>query len=144
MNKAINKIKNKEYSFIIIKDNKIVYEDNGIGVSCIRKVINTNPDLLTNSIIVDKIIGKAACMLLLPYNIKFIYSILMSQNAVNILNEYNINYEYEELTEYIINRTNDGMCPLEQSVLNVSNLDDAKLKIEETISILMKRGCEIT
>ncbi len=135
---AKNKIKDNEATFIIIKNNEIVYEDSGIGVSCIRRVINSNPTLLQDAIIVDKIIGKAACMLLIPYNVKAIHTLLISETAIKVLDEYKVNYAYETSAEYIINRTNDGMCPLEKSVLNITDFNEAKIKIEGTISILMK------
>lgn len=137
---AKNKIKNKEHTFIIIKNNKIVYEDSGIGVSCIRRVIASNKELLSDAIIVDKIIGKAACMLLLLYNVKEIHTLLISDNAIKLLEEYNTTYTYDSRCEYIINRTNDGMCPLETSVLNIKDFNEAKIKIEETISILMSKA----
>ncbi len=133
-------VDNDEYSFIVIKNNEIVYKDKGIGVSPIRRLLSTNKKLLHNSIIVDKIIGKAALMLLIPFDIKFIHANLISNEAIKLLEKENIKYSYNNKCEYIINRTNDGMWPLEKSVLNVSDYNDAYNIIEDTIKILMKKS----
>ncbi len=138
IDKAINIIENEEASFIIIKDNEIVYKGIGIGVSPIRKLIKEDSSLLNNAIIVDKIIGKAASMLLIPFNVTHIHSLVMSKSAVSILNEYNILATYNKLVDYIENRTKSGMCPLEESVKDTFDLNEAVINIEKTIEILMK------
>ncbi len=134
---ALKKIKNNDSTFIVIKDNKIVHEDKGIGVSCIRKVLNSNPSLLNDSIIVDKIIGKAAAMLLIPNKIKEVHSLVMSTSAIKILNNYNITNTAVQTVDVISNRTNTGMCPLEESVFNIEDFNEAHIAIEKKIEYLM-------
>lgn len=137
LDKTISKVKNNEFSFAVIKDNKIIHQDFGLGVSCIRKLINTNPAILENSIIVDKVIGKAAAMLLIPTGIIKIHALVISKPALTILLNNNIETTYDQLVEFITNRNNDGMCPLEKSVQFIDDFNEALIEIENTIKILM-------
>ncbi len=131
------KISANEISFAIIDDEKIIYTDKSIGVKPIIKVIEENPMLIKNNIIVDKVIGKAAALLLIKYKVKKVCGYLMSETAIDMLERYNIEYEFQRKVKYITNRTNDGLCPLEDSVKDTDDLDDAEIRIKERIKILM-------
>ncbi len=138
LEKTIAKIKNNEFTFAVVKDNQIIYQDFGLGVSCIRKLIKVNSSILEKSTVVDKVIGKAAAMLLIPYGVSKIHALVISKPALEILQKYNIQTTYNQLVEFISNRTNDGMCPLEKSVAFIDDFNEATIAIEDTIKILMK------
>ncbi|MFI3284625.1 MAG: DUF1893 domain-containing protein [Erysipelotrichaceae bacterium] len=137
VSKAISKIKNEEATFIIIKEDKIIYQDSGIGVSCIRKLMANQKDLLKEAYVVDKVIGKAASMLLISCGVSHVHGLLMSESAVNILTQYHTEYSYDCLVPYILNRKEDGLCPLENCVKDTDDLVVAQQNIEKTIKQLM-------
>ncbi len=122
-------------SFLIIKDNNLIYQDLGIGVKPIIKVINTNPDLIKDAIIIDKVIGKAAALLLIKFKAQAVQGLLMSKTAIKMLDKHSLSYQYDKLVPYIANRNNDGLCPLEDSVKDTDDLqqgyDNIIAKIEE-------------
>lgn len=68
----------------------------------------------------DKIVGKAAAMLFVLAGIKKVYAEVLSESAVEVLKENGIEYSYGVLTERIINRKGTGICPMEQTVENIS------------------------
>lgn len=68
----------------------------------------------------DKIVGKAAAMLFVLAGIKKVYAEVLSEAAVEVLSENGIEYSYGVLTERIINRKGTGICPMEQTVENIS------------------------
>lgn len=45
--------------------------------------------------------------------VKEIYADVMSEYAIPVLNENGILYEYLEKVDYIKNKDNTGMCPME-------------------------------
>lgn len=134
--KAIELINNNKASFIIYNKD---YYDIGIGVKPIIKIIDTNKLLLDNAYIVDKIVGKASAMLFVKYNIKYIHGILMSKQAINVLEYHNIEYTYDNICEYIVNRTNTGLCPLEDCVkdIDINDINNAEINIRNRIRELM-------
>lgn len=112
-----------------------IYKADGRGVKPILTKLYTDRKYFKNAIVVDKVIGKAAAMLLIDSGAKFIHGELMSEYAIEVLKEYKIPYSYGKKAEFIKNRTNTGMCPLESSVQNIKDVtlafDVAVKKVEE-------------
>lgn len=81
----------------------------------------------------DKIVGKAAAFLYVIMQVENVYGETITKRAVEILRQANINVEYKILTENIINRTNTGLCPMELTVLNIEDKDEAFMALKKKI-----------
>lgn len=68
----------------------------------------------------DKVVGKATAFLYALLYVKAVYAHVISRSAVQVLKDYDISVEYDELVENIINRKGDGICPFEAAVLDVN------------------------
>ncbi len=73
----------------------------------------------------DKVIGKATAFLYVLLGIKEVYAGVISRSALQVLTEHDIATEYGTLTENIINRQGNGICPFESAVLDVENPETA-------------------
>ena len=73
----------------------------------------------------DKVIGKATAFLYVLLRVKQVYAKIISESAVAVLQGQGIVVQYETLVPYIINRRGDGMCPFEQTVLEIENPETA-------------------
>ena len=73
----------------------------------------------------DKVIGKATAFLYVLLRVKQVYAKIISESAVAVLQGQGIAVQYETLVPYIINRRGDGMCPFEQTVLEIENPETA-------------------
>ncbi|MEG0771338.1 MAG: DUF1893 domain-containing protein [Clostridia bacterium] len=131
-------ILNDEASFVLSNSNEIVVKDSSIGVKPIISIIDNDASLLNNADVADKIIGKAAALLLCRYNVKSVFAKIISKPAILVLEKYNIPYSYSHLVDNIKNRTNTDICPLEKSVINIEELPLAETAIRNTISQLMQ------
>lgn len=132
----INQIESGEHTFIATKGDE-VYTSNSIGVAPIVQKIKQDATFFDGAIVYDKIIGKAAAMLLYNCNVKQIYAATTSDNAVKFMDKVGQSYEYSNCVEYIQNRTKDGMCPLEKSVLELEDSTKAYDVVTATIAVLM-------
>ncbi len=141
INDKINLItKHDDVSFVIINNEQIIHSSKGIGVKPILQLIKSNPNLINDNVVIDKIIGRAAAILLCKYKPKKVYGILMSKSAIEIFLHYKIEYGYNNLVENILNRTSNGLCPLEESVVGVFNLNDGeKLIINKVNDLMLKQ-----
>ena len=128
----------EEATFVVIRNNQIIYHDKGNGVRPIMKVLDSNPEILKNAIIVDKIIGKAAAMMLSMGKSVRVHGNLMSQAAAEYLERKGIEHSYERCINVISNRTGDGICPLERAVADIEDEQEAYNKLKETIAELMR------
>lgn len=135
---AIGLIKSKAASCVIIKNGKIMYTADGRGVSPLLKVYKADPVMLKNAFVVDKIIGKAAAMILVLSGVKQVYGRIMSTAGRNYLERHGITVEYGRCVDVITNRTHDGICPIEKSVLDIEEPQEGLAILSLTIDKLMK------
>lgn len=138
LNKAVQMIKEEKASCVIIKKNEIIYSAYGHGVAPLIALYENEPEILKDAFIVDKVIGKAAAMIAVLGGASKVYGLLMSTAAESYLKEYNIHAEYGRCVEVISNRTGDGLCPLEKTVLNVDDAETAYHLLKDTISKFSK------
>ena len=120
-----------EYSIVVVKENEIVYKSESKGLQSLISLYKNDVNTLENSSIADKVIGRAAALILVDSNIKEVYADLISQNAIDILDKSNISYEYKSQVKEIRNRDNTGMCPMEELSLKCVSADELIEKIEE-------------
>lgn len=73
----------------------------------------------------DRVIGKATAFLYTLLGVKAVYADVISRSALEILTKYQIAIRYGTLTEYIINRQGDGICPFEAAVLTTDDPQEA-------------------
>ena len=70
--------------------------------------------------------------------IKELSTKLISENAINVLENTSIIYEYEKSVPYIKNRDQSGMCPVETLSLKVNNIDDLLVEISSFLANINK------
>ncbi len=124
MNKNLNKAKQllQEGASLVIVNGGGVLTYNKHGVDTL---LSLQSGSLTGSFVADKVVGKAAAMLLVRGGAIEVYAEVISEPALAMLKKHRVICLYGTLVPNIINRNNTGICPMEQAVLNVDNVDDA-------------------
>ncbi len=84
----------------------------------------------------DKVVGKATAFIYVLLGVKSVYAQVISKSALNVLHNNGIEAEYATLTENIINRSGDGICPFEEAVLEVNECGIAYDAIKYTMKKL--------
>lgn len=135
--KAKNILFKEHLTCVIIKDNNI-YTSSKRGVAPIMEIIDKGINI-EDAFVADKVIGKAAALLFILCKVKGIYSPVMSEPATDILKSSDIKFCCEKSVPYIINRTNDGQCPMEQAVRDINNPQEALIEIRNKIEELSNK-----
>lgn len=73
----------------------------------------------------DRIVGKAAAMLYVFLGFRAVYAEVLSESAKEVFERNGIHYEYGTLTQNIINRQGTGLCPMEETVKEIENPEEA-------------------
>lgn len=120
-----------DYSIVLVKENEIVNTSRKNGLLPILDLYNNDKSILKNAIVADKVIGKAAALILKEANIKELYAELISENAIELLDKTNIKYRYNKKVREIRNRDNTDICPMEELALESNNADELIEKIKE-------------
>ncbi len=101
------------YNLVVVKDETLLFASTDRGIKPIYDVYTKNPQLLKGAYISDRVTGKAAAMILSKANIAGIYTDLISEGAVKIFKDHNIDVVYDKRVDYILNRDKSGSCPIE-------------------------------
>lgn len=128
---AKNSLLQSENTFILVKSGEILKKSDNRGLKPILEIYNKEKNLLKNATIADRVIGKAAAMLLIDAEIKSLYAEVISNHALEILKKTQIEFDYSILVDEIKNRDRSDTCPMEKLALDSYNTDELILKIEE-------------
>lgn len=79
--------------------------------------------------VADRIVGRAAAMLFLKAGIATVYAETLSEGGLALLEEHHIPVRYGTLTPSIRNRDNTGICPMEQAVAGITEIEDGAMRV---------------
>lgn len=137
---ARQRIHDNKAGCVIIKYGEIVHDENGRGISPILDIYRQHPDKMKNSVLVDKVIGKAAAMVAICGKVKYVHAELICDSAVEILEKHNIKVTYTLRVKNILNRSRTGLCPMEQTVLNISDPSAGVKALEAAVAKMKAVG----
>lgn len=104
---------------LLTKDGRLL-ESSLSGVSPLTDWLQKDPELLRGAVIADRVVGKAAALLMLYGGIKEVYADVISEHAAVCLGGRCIPFYEGERVPYIVNRARTGMCPMEKLCLDTN------------------------
>ena len=122
------------YTCVLVKDS-LVYTSNKSGILPLLEYAESG-ESYENFSAADKIVGKAAALLYTYLGVSRVYAEVMSKTAVEVFTAHGIEFEYDTLTDMIINRRGDGACPMEQAVANTDDCKEALALIKNKLKSL--------
>lgn len=125
----INDLRNillKENHTIVIyrSDASLIFSDER-GVAPLMKLLSDDRLQLKGALVADKVIGKAAALLMTYGYVKEVYTPIISTPAIEVFKRHGIKTHYDIIVERIINRKGDGLCPMETLCLNIDDPEEA-------------------
>ena len=101
-------------AFVIVKDGAVLRTGTREGIGELIEAVDALGDAARGASLADKIVGKAVAMVARAAQIRAVYSPLASQAARDALAIEHIPLEYDRLVPLILNKRNDGPCPMER------------------------------
>lgn len=137
LSRAVTLLHSDSYTCILCdRDRILTSRSNGIAPLLTR--IEDKEDL-RGMVCADKIIGKAAAMLLLYGGVCAVHGDVLSVRAKALLEREGVAVSYGVLTDGIINRKGDGPCPMEQAVADLTDPAEAPRVLRTTLEGLKKK-----
>lgn len=133
LNEAIKLVRNGEADCVLICVDGSIIQECGRGLSPILRMFDTNTQKMEGGIVVDKVVGRAAAMVAINGKASQVFGELISEDAVELLQQHNIKVGYNKIVTRILNRSRDGLCPLEQSVLGIDDPVEALVSLRKRI-----------
>lgn len=134
MNKDLAIAKKYLYDYgktlVIVKDEEVIYESDARGIKPIYEFYRKNANNEAVGSLADKVFGKAAAIIASHLALDCIYAETISKEALKVLNENNIDVSYKIITDQILNRAQDDLCPVEKISKDYEDFHDLLAKIE--------------
>ena len=137
MEQKAKELLHQENASIVVMKGTRTFTSVKRGIAPILELIDTDINMLEEAVVADKVIGKAAALLLAYGKIQSVYADIISEHAILILEQYHIAYTYQTKVPYIINRTNTGMCPMESHVLTLNDATKAPEVLKQAVAKMM-------
>ena len=112
----------KNASLVVLFKNGEIKEYYQDRITDIKNILTENSESLVGASVADRVIGKTAASVLAVAGIKELYTDVISSLAIRVLEDNDIKYEYLEKVDYIKNKDNTGMCPMENKFKNEINI----------------------
>lgn len=130
----INKLSREGLNLLIIKNNKRLYASKKGGMAPILEAINLlGLQTLVGTTVIDKIVGKAAALLISFFKAKDVYTRLLSRSAIEVLEKHGIRYSSERVVENIRKRDDTDICPFEKMVLEIEDPKEGYEKLSREL-----------
>lgn len=129
-------LKKEKYTLVVVKDGDLLFTSKEKGIKPMYRLITDMKERVRGASIADKVIGRGAALLSSYVNIKEVFGEVMSKEAIEVLEENNINYSFSIICDYIKNRDKTGLCPIENLSLGKT---DVKVFIGELESFFKSK-----
>ena len=117
-------IERNEAAVVLVKRGIICAAQKGRGVVPLLDLMDHRPADVSGAWVVDKVVGRAAAAIAVQAGAARVHGLLMSQEAETFLKEKGIPCSADALVPRILNRTQDGLCPLEAAVEGLNEPKD--------------------
>jgi len=124
LEKARELLKTGNFGSCVLYSEHIIHTGKGKGIAPMMEFLAAGLDM-KGFAAADVIAGKAAALLFALAGVNAVYADVMSKTAVEVFGRFGIRCVYGELVDYIKNRDETGMCPMEQAVLNTNDPQEA-------------------
>lgn len=138
LEEAVALIGEEGTSCVVIKGGEIIHTADGRGVAPLIALYDNQPDKLRASLVVDRIIGKAAAVILTLGGAQSVYGTTMSAAGRDYLQKMGVEASFGRCVDVIVNRLGTGVCPIEGSVLEIDDPAEGLIAIRARIAELMR------
>lgn len=128
---AISYLKENNCTLAFVKNGEVIYESYKKGIRPMFEALHADVDL-KGAVLADRVIGRAAAMLALSAGVRSIYTFLVSESALAVCREKGFEkIAYEKISPYVMNRTQDDLCPIEKLSQGTDDPVELMDRIEE-------------
>ena len=98
----------------------LTFSDHGV-----RTLLSLERGSLLGAFVADKVVGKAAALLIVRGGALEVYAELVSEPALEVFKKHRVLCVHGSVVPNIRNRTDTGICPMEEAVLSIDDPDEA-------------------
>jgi Domain of unknown function (DUF1893) len=132
---AIQILRAEGLSFVLVKDGQTLARGSRDGIGELLAAAETLGETARGASLADKVAGKAVAMVAAHLGLGAVFSPLASQAAQQVLIRHGIPLQVERLVPLILNRRNDGPCPMERLTMPLEEPSEAVAALKEFVAV---------
>jgi hypothetical protein len=121
------------FAFVLVKNGTVLRTGTREGIGELIQTMDELGEAAHGASLADKIVGKAVAMVARTGKLRAVYSPLVSQSALDALTIDHIPLEYDRLVPLILNKRNDGPCPMEKLTQPIQDPRQAVVALREFV-----------
>jgi hypothetical protein len=122
-------------SIVVIKNGTVLSRRRGDGIRPILETIKDLKEEIHDTIVGDRILGKASALLCKYCKVKGVYSPQATKTAIAVLIIAGIPCKIDEKIPYIKNKDGSDICPFEKMLSNIDSSEEAYKLLKEKVII---------
>lgn len=140
MEGIIKQLHEGNYSCVITNKNE-VRTFTRRGVADLFELQKQDATFLEGAFIADKVVGKAAAVLMILGGVSVLYTDVISVSALTLLHNAGLEVEFIQVVPFIKNRDGSEWCPLEKACSTIDGIENIYLVIEQFIKGIQRTYC---
>lgn len=120
---AVRRLHKGGYSCVIYSGGSY-YEFRERGVRDLYRLLTTEPMILQDSFVADKVVGKGAAAIMVVGKVIAVHADVISRPALALLESAGVSVDYKDCVANIINRAGTGVCPVELLCADCSTAEE--------------------
>ena len=134
MNHYLDILEETGNSLMIYKNGELIFESSLKGIRPHLKAINELGEKLEDTLVVDKILGRAAAFLVIYIKAAEAITAVLSTPGKRVLEKYGVKFSYREEVPHIKMENGVIYCPFERMVQGMEDPDEAYKAIIEKMN----------
>jgi len=136
MNSYLMELNKTGNSLMIYRGGRLIFQSASKGIRPHLEAIEMHGEALHGTLMVDKIVGRAAALLILYSEAAEAHAQVLSRPGKQVLDQQCMATTYEELVDHIKMKDGSIYCPFERMVQGVNDPDEAYAAIVEKMNSL--------
>lgn len=132
LEKAKSILQGSDYTCVLCRGDQI-HTSRHRGVRPLLELLETD---VSGFCAADKVVGKATALLYRLLKVRAIHATVISQAALQALQNSDIAVSWDSQVDYIKNRAGDGRCPMEQATEGIDDPQVALIAIRQKLKEL--------
>jgi len=133
IDKAREIMATKGYSIVVVKNKKTLFTKTGEGVKPILETIEELGERMHDTVVGDRVLGKASALLCRYSKVKGVYSPQATKTAIALLIIGGIPCQVDKVIPFIQNKSRAGYCPFEKMLEDVDSSEMAYKILKENV-----------
>jgi len=125
LNLAKQRLTQKNLSLVIAKNGIVLFETESHGISGLLKAIKQLQNNMAGSSVADRIVGRAAALLLVYSGVVAVFAVTASDGGIEVLKNNHVFHEFGRQVPRILDSKRVDVCPFEKLVAKFSDPKEA-------------------